>query len=91
MMMAKVQGSVVSSLKHRDYERKNVFVIQPVDPDLNPVGNSLLAVDGAKAGVGDIVLIIDEGGSAKVVLEDSNLTAIRCVIAGIIDSVDQEV
>lgn len=91
MMIARVQGSIVSSFKHRDYESKNVFVIQPLDPDLNPVGNSMLAVDGAKAGVGDIVLIVDEGGSAKVVLEDSNLSAIRCVIAGIIDSVDQEI
>ena len=91
MMIARVKGSVVSSFKHRDYESKNVFVIQPLDPDLNPVGKSLLAVDGAKAGVGDIVLIVDEGGSAKIVLEDSNLTAIRCVIAGIIDSVDQEI
>jgi len=91
MMIARVKGSVVSSFKHRDYENKNVFVIQPLDPELNPVGKSMLAVDGAKAGVGDIVLIIDEGGSAKMVLEDSNLTAIRCVIAGIIDSVDQEI
>jgi len=91
MMIARVQGSVVASFKHRDYESKNVFVIQPLDADLNPVGNSLLAVDGAKAGVGDIVLIVDEGGSAKIVLEDSNLSAIRCVIAGIIDSVDLEI
>ena len=91
MIIARVQGSVVSSFKHRDYESKNVFVIQPLDVDLKPVGNSLLAVDGAKAGVGDIVLIVDEGGSAKVVLKDSNLSAIRCVIAGIIDSVDREI
>jgi microcompartment protein CcmK/EutM len=91
MMIARVKGSVVTSLKHRDYERKNVFVIQPLDPELNPVGNTMLAVDGVKAGVGDIVLIIDEGGSAKMVLKDSNLSAIRSVIAGIIDSVDREI
>lgn len=91
MILAKVIGNVVATVKHRDYENKNIFAVQPLDPDLNPTGKSMLAVDGAKAGVGDIVLIIDEGGSAKVVLQDPNLTAIRCVIAGIIDSVDREV
>ncbi len=90
MILAKVIGTVTSTIKHRDYSDKKVLMIQPVDPDLKPVGKTLLAVDGVQAGIGDIVLLVDEGGSAKIVLEDQNLCAIRCTVAGIVDHIEKE-
>ena len=87
MILAKVVGTVTATVKHPDYEGKKVFVIQPVDPKGKPVGKTTLAVDGCQAGIGDTVLFIDEGGSAKVVLDDPDLCAIRSVLAGIVDEV----
>ncbi|MFP4430372.1 MAG: EutN/CcmL family microcompartment protein [Spirochaetota bacterium] len=88
MMIARVTGTVVATAKHPHYEGLKVLVVQPLLPDGTPKGKSLLAVDGAKAGVGDTVLVIDEGGSARTVVGRPAATTIRCVVAGIIDHVD---
>ena len=43
-------------------------------------------IDTVQAGVGDIVLVMDEGNSARTVLE--NTTApIRSIIVGIVDEI----
>jgi microcompartment protein CcmK/EutM len=55
-----------------------------------PKGKSLLAVDGVQAGVGDLVLVVDEGGSARAVIGDESAVTIRTAICGIVDRVDIE-
>ena len=88
MILAKVIGTVVSTIKHQDYENRKVLIIQPVTPDLNPAGETFLAVDGVQAGTGDIVIVHDEGMSSRYILDDMNINVIRCTIAGIVDQVD---
>lgn len=39
------------------------------------------------AGVGDTVLMIDDGGSARLVLED-DMAPVRCVVIGLVDDVN---
>jgi microcompartment protein CcmK/EutM len=41
-----------------------------------------------QAGVGDLVLVVDEGGSARAVLGDESLVTIRTAICGIVDRID---
>ncbi len=57
-------------------------------PDGAPKGRSLLAVDGVQAGIGDLVLVVDEGGSARAVIQDEAALTIRTAICGIVDRVD---
>jgi microcompartment protein CcmK/EutM len=90
MIVARVIGNLTATVKHRDYEGKKIFFVQPIDPDGKPKGRSFLAVDAVQAGIGDTVLVMDEGGSARMCIGQPGIEAIRCFIAGIVDEVRVE-
>jgi microcompartment protein CcmK/EutM len=50
----------------------------------------VLAIDGVQAGIGDLVLVVDEGGSSRLVVGDESAVTIRTAICGIVDKVDIE-
>jgi ethanolamine utilization protein EutN len=90
MILGKVIGNVVSTIKLEIYEGYKILVIQPVDPVGSPLGKTVLAIDTVQAGVGDTVLVIDEGNSARVIIDDT-MAPVRCVVAGVVDHVMREV
>jgi microcompartment protein CcmK/EutM len=90
VIIARVVGNVVSTEKHPHYRGYKILIVQPIDPDGAPKGKTILALDGVQAGVGDRVLVVDEGGSARAVLGDEGATTVRTVICGIVDRVDRE-
>ena len=52
-----------------------------------PTGEAILALDGGfGAGPGSVVLVVDEGGSARAVLGDPK-APVRTLICGIVDQV----
>lgn len=87
MILAKVVGNVVSTIKHQDYERYKILVVQPIDAAHKPVGKSFLAVDGAQAGIGETVLVVDEGGAGRGMLGASEARTLRTVVFGIVDEI----
>jgi microcompartment protein CcmK/EutM len=91
MIIGKVVASVVSTEKHPHYMGYKLLMVQPVDPAGKAKGKPLLAVDGVQAGTGDLVLVVEEGGSARSVIGDEGAVTIKTVICGIIDNVDIEV
>lgn len=91
MLMARVVGNVVATQKNINYIGKKLLLIQPVDTLGKPYGSEVLAVDGIGAGIGDLVIAIAEGGSARQVTKaESPLAPIEVCIAGIIDTIDTE-
>jgi microcompartment protein CcmK/EutM len=90
MILADVVGNVVSTEKHPHYKGRTILVVQPIDPEGKGKGRSFLAVDGAQAGVGDRVLVLDEGGSARAIIADEKAVTIRAVVAAIVDHIDRE-
>jgi len=88
MILARVTASVVADTKIDDYKNLKIFMVQPIKPDGSDDGKMMLAVDNAQAGVGDRVIICDEGGSARMLMDTPDIMTIRTVIAGIVDSVD---
>jgi len=88
MNLARVTAVVVSTEKHSHYRGYKLLVVQPVGPQGEPKGKPLVAVDGAQAGIGDLVLVIDEGGSARQVIGDADALTIRTAVCGIVDAVD---
>lgn len=87
MRLGKIIGTVVSSTKAKGYESRKILVVQPVDADKKPVGTSFLAIDAVQAGIGDIVLTIEEGNSARQILEDANALTVKTVVAAIVDEI----
>jgi microcompartment protein CcmK/EutM len=84
MKLAKVVGNIVSTVKTPSHQNKKLMVVIPIDPSGKECGDAMIAIDRFHAGIGDYVLIIEEGGSARDILEDPN-GAIDAVIAGIVD------
>jgi len=87
MILGKVVGNVVATMKHQDYAAYKLLVVQPVDQTGAAKGKSLLALDAVQAGIGDTVLVIDEGGSARAVLDAPDNRTIRTAITGIVDEI----
>jgi ethanolamine utilization protein EutN len=87
MILGKVIGNIVSTAKISDYEGYKILIVQPVDQTGSPQGKSVLALDSVQAGSGDTVIVIDEGGSARYLLDTPDVFTIRTVIAGIVDKV----
>lgn len=87
MILARVCGTVVSTVKIEALEGLKLMIVQPIKPDGELAGKQIVAVDSLQSGFGDIVLIIDEGGSAGIMLDMSS-QPIRTVIAAIVDRVD---
>jgi len=89
MRLGKVIGTVVSSTKAKGYESRKILVVQPIDPDGKFVSTSFLAIDAVQAGVGDIVLTIEEGNSARQVINDADALTVKTVVAAIVDEVSK--
>ena len=90
MTLGRVTATIVSTEKHAHYKWQKILVVQPVGPDGKPKGKSLVAVDGVQAGIGDLVLVVDEGGSARTVIGEESAMTIRTAVCGIVDRVDIE-
>jgi len=90
MILAKVTGNVVATIKAAGYDSRKVLVVQPVDPGGNPCGRSFLAIDTVQAGLGDTVLVMEEGGSARLILDEPETFTVKSVIAGMVDEIHQD-
>ncbi len=89
MILGTVRGSIVSTINDPFYTGKKMLVVEREDFDGRPSGY-LIAVDGGvNAGVGERVLVIDEGNSARQVVSDPK-APVRSIIVGIVDRVDTE-
>jgi len=87
MILAKIIGNVVSTVKATGYESRKILIVQPIDPAGEPKGKTFLAIDTVQAGVGDIVLVLEEGGSARMILNEPETFTVKAVIAGIVDHI----
>lgn len=85
MKLARVAGTVVSPICHPFFRGQRLLLCDLIDPDGNPDGY-LIAVDVVDAGVGDRVLICDEGSSARQIFGIAT-GPIRSVIVGIVDDI----
>jgi len=86
MVLARVTGTVVSTMKLEVLKGYKILIVQPLNDRLDPAGRSLLAIDTVQAGTGDTVLVLDEGNSARMILGDP-AAPVRTVVVGVVDAV----
>jgi len=87
MILAKVIGNIVSTVSEKGYDSRKIMIVQPVNPKGIAKGKSFLAIDTVQAGVGDTVLVLEEGGSARLIIKEPETFTIKSVIAGIVDHI----
>lgn len=87
MILGRVCGTVVSTIQHPFYDGKKQLMVRACTPDGAFDGDKyVIAVDLVGAGVGELVLVEDEGNSARQLLAVTN-APVRSVIVGIVDAV----
>jgi ethanolamine utilization protein EutN len=87
MKIGTVIGTVVATLKNEGFNGRKLLLVQPTDPHGKKTESPVIAVDTVRAGTGDTVLFVDEGNSARLVLDWPD-GCVRAVIVGYIDSID---
>ena len=87
MTIGRVVGNVVSTHKNAQLEGAKLMLVQPLDLDGSPRGAPLMAIDGVDAGIGDRVLLIQDGRSAQLVL-GKGTAAVDAAIIGVVDAVE---
>lgn len=84
MIVAKVMGLAVASLKHETLKTTKLLLVQATDPHGLPSGDLFLAGDLIGAGEGELV-VVSQGSSARAAA-GQNSSPIDAAIVGIIDS-----
>lgn len=88
MQLARVIGNVVATAKDRNLDGHTMLMLQPIRPDRQAVGRSVVALDAMGAGVGEYVFFV-RGREATFPFYPGEPPADACVV-GIVDSWDLE-
>ena len=84
MILARVIGTLVATIKTESHENFKILVVRPIDLQGEFAGESFIALDSTQAGVGDCVLIIQEGNSIRSIMGNEK-GAVDALIVGIVD------
>jgi ethanolamine utilization protein EutN len=86
MIIAKVVGSAVATLKHELLKTTKLLLVSPADVHGKVTGQPFVAVDLVGAGEGELV-IVSQGSSARVATGQNSSPA-DAAIVGILDSLE---
>jgi ethanolamine utilization protein EutN len=84
--LAKVVGTVVSTIKSPIFEDRALLLVDLLEPDGRLAGY-LIALDTVGAGAGETVLVLDEGTSARQIV-GAPFGPLRTVVVGIVDVIE---
>lgn len=87
MLLGKVIGTLVASVKYEGLKGVKFLVVQPLDKKSQSIGDPIVAADGtAMAGPGE--LIYYEGGREAAMALPTTFVPVDHTIIGIVDGVD---
>lgn len=89
MFLAEVVGTVVSPVQIPALNGRKLLIVRPVKPDGSPTAKTRIAVDTVQAGVGDRVLVLDEGNGGRQILGDPK-APVKTLVVGVVDYVESE-
>jgi len=86
MLIAKVIGTTVSTIKDEKIVGRKLLVLRQTDEKGDPVGKPYVAVDTVNAGVGDLVLTAHGSSARQTKITDKR--PVDAVIMAMIDSLE---
>ena len=86
MQLARVTGTVVSTVKDENLNGHKLLMVQPIDPQRKAVGRPVIALDAIGAGIGEFVFFV-RGREAAFPFYPSEPPTDACVV-GIVDHWD---
>jgi len=91
MYLARVIGDVVSTHRHEHLGHKKLLLVRRLDLDDREEGGEVIALDVIGVGVGEKVLIVQEGNAARSLFNDTRIP-VQAVVVGVVDhaTIDRE-
>jgi len=83
MLICKVKGNLITTIKDPRFKGHKIMIVRILNGDGSETKTEFMAVDGIGVGIGETVLVIRHGSSAK---EMFGTVPFNAVIAGVIDS-----
>ena len=87
MFVGIVKGEIVSTINHPFYDNRRLLIVDRTDERGGQSGGYLIAVAAVDAGVGQWVLVLDEGNGARQVFDDPQ-GPVRSAVVGVVDAVE---
>lgn len=88
MVLAKVKGNIVSTQKNYNLKGHKLLIVHPIDLENNYIGKKdVVALDFVDAGIGDTVLLVQEGKAVLQILGHRK-APVHSVIVAIVDSIN---
>ena len=88
MIIAKVMGTAVASVKHAALGSTKLLIVCPANIDGDTSSDAFLAVDLVGSGQGELV-IVSQGSSARLATDYKN-SPVDAAIVGILDSLQYD-
>ncbi len=87
MILARVVGHVVATRKDTSHSGRKILRVQPLNLSGSDAGEPFLALDSLDAGIGDKVVVTQDGWSACHAIFRPGAT-VDAAIIGIVDTVE---
>ena len=88
MILAKVKGNLVSTQKNSYLVGQKLLLVHPIDLINNYIGkNDVVAIDVVDAGIGDTVLLVQEGKAVQQILGHRK-APVHSVVVAVVDAID---
>ena len=84
MLLARVEGNVVSTRKHPSFHGWRLVICQPINNAGVPEGSPQVAIDAHGAGMHQRVVISSDGAAARNAVGDQK-SPVRWMVIGIVD------
>jgi ethanolamine utilization protein EutN len=84
MQVGRIVGYAVATVKHPSYQGWRLLLVQMLGTDDKPDGEPILALDRLGAGVGDRVIVCNDGAEARALVGAKNSPA-RWFVMGLAD------
>ena len=88
MILAKVIGTIWATKKYETLNGYKMQFIQPLNGDLEKLGEPIIAVDTIGAGPGELVFYATS--SEAVIAMDVDMAPVDASIVGIVDSINSQ-
>jgi ethanolamine utilization protein EutN len=88
MLLARVIGNIVATQKNQRYEGTRAMLCRQITPEGADTDYTCIALDSVNSGVGDIVVVAQEGWSASTAATGKAGAAIDSAIVGVVDYID---
>lgn len=88
MQLGIVSATVTSTVNHPVYDARRLLVVSICDPGWNRTGAEVVAADLVQAGIGDRVLVLKEGNTARAILGVPKPPMQELIVA-IVDAVER--